>query len=387
MSKYNTVMSALGSEISRYDFNKIVDLYDGDNRVRTLTTRNYFNTMLYGQITNAFSMSEIVKTLSANTPKLYHSGLSAVKKSTFSDAGKNRNSRIFEDIFYHLLKKANNYTANSKMKFKNPLRIIDASTIDLNLNKFKWAHFRKAKGAIKLHASYNPDTALPYEMFITSGKVHEVNTLLNFKRDPGDVLVVDRGYNDYKLLYKMHLDGVFFVIRKKKNAVIKLRTVFKTAKSDSIKSDSIITLESKNGKKDYPVPLRMIEYYDKETEKLYHFITNDFNIEAKDIADIYKERWQVELFFKWIKQNLKIKTFWGTSKNAVWTQIWIALILHVLLWIMKVKNNLNITLQKMLQVLKTTLFDKRCLKEIFEPPPTKKVKLKKNKTLFGEMYA
>ena len=368
MKKYNTILNFLSSHISRYDFNKIVCNHDGDKGIRTLTTENLFKVMLYAQITKAFSLHEIVKTLDANGSKLYHSGMVSVKKSTIADALSKRKSNIFEDIFQHLLRDSKSLY-RGKRRFRNPLQLIDASTIDLCLSRFDWAHFRKSKGAVKLHVSYDSDSHLPNQVFFSTGNKHESKTLLDFDRKPGDILVFDKGYNSYKSFWQINLSGGIFVSRLKRNAIIKKKVILEKSHSDNIISDSYCTINSPKGKIDYPGTIRIVEYLDPTTKKRYQFLTNDLDRPAQEIADIYKERWQIELFFKWIKQNLKIKTFFGTSENAVWSQIWIALILYLLIWMIKNIYALEVSMQRILQILKTTLFDRCHISDLFKPPP------------------
>jgi hypothetical protein len=371
MAKYTTILNFLSSHISRYEFKKVVNIYNGDKGTRTLSTENLFKVMLYAQITKAFSLHEIIKTLNANGSKLYHSGMSPSKKSTVADALQKRDYRIFEDVFTVLLKKSQTLFSG-KRRFRHPLRIIDASTVDLCLSRFNWAHFRKAKGALKLHASYDPDTMLPHELFLSTGKVHESTTLCRFSKNPNDILVFDRGYNCYNSFWNINLDGSVFVTRVKSNTIIQKHVVLESACSENVLEDCLCTFSSKKGKSEYPGTIRIIAYRDPETEKVYRFLTNDVTRSAQDIADIYKERWQIELFFKWIKQNLKIKTFFGTSRNAVWSQIWIAMILYLLMWIVKHLYAIQESMQRILQVLKTTLFDRCHIESLFKPPPPHK---------------
>ena len=383
MAKYTTILNFLSSHISRYEFKKIVNTYNGDKGTRTLSTEKLFKIMLYAQITKAFSLHEIIKTLDANGSKLYHSGMSSSKKSTVADALQKRDHRIFEDMFGVLLQKSQSLFSG-KRRFRNPLRIIDASTIDLCLSRFDWAHFRKAKGAIKLHASYDPDAMLPNELFLTTGKVHESKTLSWFSRNPNDIIVFDRGYNCYKSFWRINLEGAVFVTRIKRNAVIQKHVVLESARSENVLEDCLCTFTSKKGKDEYPGTIRIVSYRDPETDKVYRFLTNDGTRSAQDIADIYKERWQIELFFKWVKQNLKIKTFFGTSKNAVWSQIWIAMILYLLIWIVKHLYAIQDSMQRILQVLKTTLFDRCHFETLFKPPP--RLPIIDSFPLFGGSY-
>ncbi|AHC14501.1 IS4 family transposase [Salinispira pacifica] len=368
MKKYSTVLGTLNSVISRYDFKKIVDLHDGDKGIRTLSTDLLLKTMTYAQVSQAFSLNEVIATMHSQHAKLYHAGMAPVKKSTVADALAKRSSDIFKDLFYQLLGQAGTmHTPNHR--FRNPLQIIDATTIDLCLSRYDWAQFRTTKGAIKLHASYNSDSALPNYVQLSTGKLHETNTLLDFPRKKGDIMVFDRGYNNYKSFHKLQLDDVTFVTRLKKNARVRTTLVYHKNPDGPVLEDAWMKFTQDSAEANYPDLIRVVTYKDPEHGKVYRFLTNNFDLPAHEIADIYKERWQVELFFKWIKQNLKIKTFFGTSKNAVWSQIWIALIVYVLIWMMKVLHGIESTFQKIMQVLKLTILDRRDISELFHPPP------------------
>lgn len=364
MSKCTTVLQSLTSHISRYDFQKIVNRFDGDKKIRSLTTMNLFLGLTYAQITKSFSLAELQASLTAQSAKLYHSGLKPIKKSTFADALAKRDPKIFESIFLKLLDNAHHLYDGPK-RYRSPLKIIDATTIDLCLSKFNWAKFRTTKGAIKLHACFDPDSQLPNQVFMTEGNVHENNTLLAFAHDARDILVFDRGYNNYKSFYKLTLAGTTFVTRVKQNAKMKMKYELPTPPDSTVTSDRIGTFTGFKAFKDYPTVIRVITYKDPETTKIYRFLTNNFEINAVEIANIYKQRWQIELFFKWIKQNLKIKTFFGTSRNAVWTQIWVALIVHLLVWLTKALEGIQASPQRIMQVLKGTLFERKSIHELF----------------------
>lgn len=373
MSNNSTVFHSLTSHISRYDFQSSVDSFAGDKKIRTLTTRNLFLIMVYAQITKSFSLADIVASLTAQSSKLYHAGIRAIKKSTFADALAQRDHRIFESVFSKLLDHAHTVYSGPK-RFRSPLKIIDATTIDLCLSQFDWAKFRTTKGAIKLHTSFDPNSKLPHHIFFSEGNVHENNTLLAFSHTSHDILVFDRGYNNYKSFYRLTLSGTTFVTRRKANATIKPQFTIPIPSNSPVISDSVGTFTGFKAFKDYPDCIRVITYKDPETHKVYQFLSNNLEMSAGEIADIYKQRWQIELFFKWIKQNLKIKTFLGTSRNAVWSQIWIAMIVYLLIWLTKALQGLTVSPQRIMQVLKVTLFDRKTISELFieavpDPPP------------------
>jgi len=366
MSNNTTVLANLLSHLDRSDFESSVLEFKGDFKTKTLSTFNVLKTLIYGQVTSSFSVREIESSMTANSSKLYHCGLSPVKRSTLCDALKNRDYRIFERTFASLADKAKIIAGNKGKRFKNPLKIIDASTIDLCLSKFDWAKFRTTKGAVKLHLKLDGDSLFPEQAILTTGSVHEVTQMSKLCYKAGEIYVFDRGYVDYKRLYDIEIAKSFFVTRMKINGQHEIVECFYKSKTGAIRLDASIKLTTKKGAKDYPSVLRIVCYHDDENDRDYTFLTNNFDLSAQEIADIYKSRWQVELFFKWIKQNLKIKTFWGTSKNAVFIQIWTALIVSLLLWIHKALSNLEVSSQRILQILKTTILTKNSIIGLFD---------------------
>lgn len=373
MMKHTTVLGNLLSHLDRSDFEKSVHEHNGDKGTRTLDTFQFLKAMVYGQITAAFSVREIESTLSAQSSQLYHCGLSSIKRSTFCDALEKRDHQIFEKVYYSLVEKAKLISGNTGRKFKNPLKIIDGSTIDLCLKRFDWAKFRTTKGAVKLHVRFDGDHLFPEQVKITEGAVHEVNELPNLCQDKGMINALDRGYVDYKKLSDIDLNGSFYVTRMKKKCQYERVKVQASSENDPIRLDAVIRFTGVKGVLYYSQNLRLVVFYDEENEREYQFISNNFDLSAQEIADIYKARWQVELFFKWIKQNLKIKTFWGTSRNAVYTQIWVALIVFMLIWIHQNIHKLGATSQRFLQILKTTILAKKTILELFDVhvPPGK----------------
>jgi transposase len=257
--------------------------------------------------------------------------------------------------------KAQGIAGKTQKKFSDPLRIVDASIVSLCLKRFDWAKYRKSKGAIKLHMNLDGDRQIPFDACLTTGKVHDVAKMSCLCQESGVLYALDRGYVDYKSLYAIELQGSVFVTRVKSNSAYKRIRINPREKDGPVLSDVLIELTGNLSKKLYPKPLRKVKYRDIETKKVYEFLTNDMERPAKEIAAIYKERWEVELFFKWIKQHLKIKSFWGTSENAVYSQIWVALILTILLWINRTLNGLNKSAYELLTLLKAALLTKNSL--------------------------
>jgi len=373
MTKYTTVFSSLLRYLSRCDFQSAVKGLKADFRVRNFTTYDLFMSMLYAQTAGCFSVREIETTLKVNKNRLYHSGLKEIKRSTFCDALGKRGHNIFKKVFDSMVEKAQGIAGPMGRKFKDPLRIIDASIISLCLKRFDWAKYRKAKGAVKLHLNLDGDNIMPFDACLTTGKVHDVKELGKLSIESGVIYSMDRGYVDYKSLYSIELGGSIFVTRMKRNGSFKRIKNNPRAKEGPIISDVLIELTGAQTKKHYPKALRKVKYYDSESKKTYEFITNDLNRDAIEIAMIYKERWEVELFFKWIKQHLRIKSFWGTSENAVYSQIWVALILTILLWIIKTLDGIQASAYQMLIIIKATLLTKNSLKglctNITKPKP------------------
>jgi len=368
MKNPTTVLGNLLSHFPRSEFEKAVQELDGNKGVRSFSSFDMFKTLLYGQVTGAFSVREIESSLAAHGSGLYHAGMKPVRRSTLCDALKKRNPLIFEQAFEALVFKARQLSSKAGRRFKNPLRVIDASTIELCLSRFDWAKFRTTKGAVKLHVGFDGDHCFPQQVRMTTGAVHEVKELSALSQESGMVYVVDRGYVDFKQLHNINLAKSTFVTRMKENCQydhVRLRSF---SQIEPIRFDAEIRLSSEKAKKNYPETIRKVTYHDEETNRDYEFMTNDFELSAQDIADIYKARWQVELFFKWIKQNLRIRTFWGTSRNAVFTQLWVALIVFMLLWISKTIDAVTASPQRILQLLKTLLLAKRSIPDLFRGP-------------------
>ncbi len=370
MNKVYTIFAELLKLYPRYHFEKAVERYQGDRYVKTFTTWQQYITLLYSQITQKDSLRDIETGLSAQSNRWYHLGLSGVHKSTLSDANTKRDYRIFEETFYHLLARCKDLTPKHKFRFKNPLYTIDATTIDLCLSVFPWAKFRKSKGAIKMHCLYDHSGALPSFLTVTDGKRHDVRVVKETSLPllPDSIISVDKAYIDYKWLYSLNEKSIWFVTRTKSNTDYLVTGQHETGGKGVI-SDHRILLQGILTKDKYPKQLRRIKYYDEERKKTLTFLTNNFKLAATTIAQIYRSRWQIELFFKWIKQNLKIKSFLGTSKNAVLIQIWIAMSYYLLLTYIKYQTKYGYSLLKLSRVIRETLFERKNLIDILTLRP------------------
>ena len=314
-------------------------------------------------------MRDIVENVSAQTHRLYHLGSAKLSRSNLSRINEEKPFTHYEALFGKLLMRCQSKTPAHKFRFKNPLYSLDASTIDLCLSAFPWADFRSTKGAIKLHVGLNHRGNIPEFVTVTEGKTSdiEVGRKVNFPK--GSIIAIDRGYNDYAWFNTLTDKGIFFVTRLKSKAKISVVKRHSIPSGKGLTSDQTIKFTGKQTANKCGVHLRRIGYKDAVTGKHYAFLTNNFKLSAKTIADIYKSRWDVELFFKWIKQNLKIKSFVGTSKNAVLTQIWIALCVYLLLAFIKFQSKLEKTMQQMLRILQLNLFEKRDLMALLKGDP------------------
>ena len=317
--------------------------------------------MAMGQLSGRNSLRDIVENVSAQTHRLYHLGSAKLSRSNLSRINENKPCALYEALFEKLLKRCQGVVPGHNFRFKNPLYSLDASTIDLCLSVFPWAKFRTTKGAVKLHVGLNHAGYLPEFVTLTEGNKHDVTIgrILNFPK--GSIVAIDKAYNDYSWYNHLTGNGIYFVTRLKSNAKYRVIDRRKVLKNKGLTSDQIIEFTGIQTAKKCPVQLRRIGYRDLDTGKHYVFLTNNFKLAARTIADIYKARWQVELFFKWIKQNLKIKSFVGTSKNAVMTQIWIALCMYLLLAFLKFQSKLTKSMQQILRLLQLNLFEKRDL--------------------------
>lgn len=359
MSHYNTIMSQLLTFIPRHHFENFVQSHYGDRYVKKFTCWNQFTTMLYAHVKGCDSLRDIQNSLAVQFSKLYHLGLPTIKRSTLADANQTRSYCIYEKLFYKLLERCKDITPKHKFKFKNPLYTLDATVIDLCLSTFQWAKFRTTKGGIKLHYQFDNITQIPSFLVVTDAKQHEIAVVRSFFDIVADsIYCVDKAYIDFKWLYSINNKKAYFVTRAKSNlnyAVVGQHTI---DNKKGVISDEIIKLAGVVSMQDYPDNMRLIRYYDKETDKTLVFFTNNFILCPYTIAQIYKARWQIEIFFKWIKQNLKIKTFFGTSQNAVLTQIWIAMCYFLLLAYIKYQTKYKFSMFYLHRLIKETVLDR-----------------------------
>ncbi len=368
MNSGRLVFSQLMDFLPKYEYDKCVHRYHGNHRVRSFSCYDQFLCMAFAQLTYRSSLRDTVTCLDVLKPKLFHAGIRGkVTRSTLADANENRDWRIYADFAQVLIAQARVLYAdeNFGVELDNTVYALDASTIDLCLSLFPWAKFRKAKGAIKLHTLINLRGNIPEFIHISDGKLHEVNVLDMMIPEAGSIYVMDRGYVDFKRLYAMHRGMAFFITRAKKNLQWKRRYSLPADRKRGVLCDQIIVLTGVHSKKDYPETMRRIVYRDPDTRKRLVFITNNYLLPALTIARLYKARWQVELFFKWIKQHLRIKVFYGTSENAVKTQIWIAVCIYILVALVKKYLGLDQSLYTILQILSVTIFEKTPILQAF----------------------
>ncbi len=365
------VFSQLMDHFPRHEFDKCVKRYSGNARVRKFSCRDQFLAMAFAQLTGRESLRDIVTCLQAMEPKLHHAGFrSKVSRSTFADANEKRNWRIFQDFAHGLIAQARGlYAADSfGVDLDSTVYALDASTIDLCLALFPWAKFRKRKGGIKLHTLLDLRGNLPSTVIITHARVHDVNILDELAIEPGAFYIMDRAYLDFARLYRLDQSKAYFVTRAKRNFNFRRINSSKIDKTSGVQCDQTIALNGFYAKQHYPDKLRRVRYFDSKTNRRLVFITNNFELPPLMIAKLYQQRWQVELFFKWIKQHLRIKSFFGTTEKAVKTQIWIALSVYVLVAIVKKRLGIDGSLYTILQILSVTLFEKTPILQAFERP-------------------
>jgi hypothetical protein len=362
------VFAQLMDFLPRHQFNKCVQRYHGNRRVRSFSCYDQWLCLAFAQLTYRESLRDIITCLKVLKPKLFHVGIrGSVSRSTLADANEKRDWRIYADLAQVLITEAKGLYANEDfgVDLDNTVYALDASTIDLCLSLFPWARFRKRKGAVKLHTLLNLRGNIPEFIHISDGKLHDVNVLDILIPEVGSIYVMDRGYVDFTRLFSLHQALAYFVTRAKSNFRCRRRYSRPVDKRTGLRCDQTVVLTGIRSKDDYPEPMRRIVYYDGKTEKRFVFLTNNFVLPALTIAQLYKSRWQVELFFKWIKQHLRIKAFYGTSENAVKTQIWSAICFYVLGAIIKKKLGLEASLYTILQILSVSLFEKTPILQAF----------------------
>lgn len=368
MAHYNTIIHQLLQLIPRHQFATIVKKTGSDRYVKRFNCWNLLTTMLYAQASGKDSLRDIEQSLEVNRMRLYHLGLPQIKKSTLADANKNRRCEIFENLFYKLLERCKNLTPKHKFKFKNPLYSLDATFINLCLNSFPWAKLSKTKGAIKLHYQFNHSGNIPSFLVISDARKYEASIVKKyFDIKPDSIYCFDRGYNDFSFYRRINESKAFFVTRAKNDLKYEIIGQHTTTLKKWILSDEKIRINDKK----YDKELRLIRYYDFESDKLFTFLTNNFHLAPHTITQIYKARWQIETFFKWIKQNLKIKTFLGTTKNAVLSQIWIAMCYYLLLAYIKYQTKYKNSLFYLHRIIKDTLLARLTLIDLLRASPAK----------------
>ena len=352
------------------EFRRCVARYNGDARPRGFSCWDQYLAMVFAQLTYRDSLRDIEACLRSLSGKLYHMGFHGrVSRSTLADANDTHDWRIYADFAQVLIRIARPLYASDPMgvDLDHSLYALDSTTIDLCLSLFPWARFRQHKAAVKMHTLLDMHGNIPTFISITNGKVHDVNILDEILPEAGAFYVMDRGYVDFERLYSFTLSAAFFVVRTKSNVLMQRRYSHPVDKSTGVRSDHTVILTAIDSAKAYPEALRRVSYLDVEKQKRFKFLTNNFTLPALTIAQVYQCRWQVELFFKWIKQHLRIKAFFGTSQNAVKTQIWIAVSVYVLVAIVRKRLGLEVTLYQILQILSVTLFEKTPILQALQP--------------------
>ena len=371
MNLGQSVFSQLTEQFPRYECLKCVSRYRGDHQQKSFSCWDQFLATAFAQLTYRESLRDIEACLRSAGGKLYNMGIRGkVSRSTLADANESRDWRIFADFAQVLIAVARPLYADDPIgvDLDAGLYALDSTTIDLCLSLFSWARFRQHKAAVKLHTLLDLHGNIPTFIGITDGKVADVRILDEIVPEPGAFYVMDRGYVDFERLYGFSLSAAFFVVRTKKNILLQRRYSHEVDTSTGVRSDHTVILTAINSIKAYPDPLRRVTYVDPETNKRFKFLTNHFVLPALTIARIYKSRWQVELFFKWIKQHLRIKAFYGLSENAVKTQIWIAVSVCVLVAIVRKRLRLDASLYQILQILSLSLFEKLPILQVLQPP-------------------
>lgn len=365
MNKDKYVFAQMVGFLDNFKFLRIVKKYDGNHYVKHFTCWNQLLTLMFGQLCNRESLRDLIVALNSHQEKCYHLGVGKhVTRSNLAKANENRDYRIFEDFAFYMMGEARNKRVNDIFQLNGNVYAFDSTTIDLCLKLFPWAKFRKYKGGIKVHTLYDVETLVPEFIHITEAKVNDVKAMDSISYESGSYYVFDRAYNDYKRLFKIHMKDSFFVVRAKTN--IKSRVLkWKRRLPKNILSDCEIELTGYYSQKAYPERIRMVRYWDEDDQREFIYLTNAKQISALQVAELYKNRWQVELFFKWLKQHLKIKKFWGTSENVLKIQVYSAIIAYCLVAIMQHDMELDRSTYEVLQILGISLTDKTPLRDLF----------------------
>lgn len=384
MNQGKYIFAQLTEFLPRRVFDGIVEKHDGNKYVKSFTCWNQMLCMVFGQLTSRDSMRDLMLSIEAHKSKYYHLGFGrSVTRRNLGKANEKRSYKIFEEFAYVLISEAREscYKLNFEIDVDGNVYALDSTTIDLCLSVFWWAEFRKHKGGIKLHTLYDVKTSIPTFLYISNAKMHDVHMLDLIPYETGSFYVIDKAYIDFKRLYKIHKADSFFVTRAKDNMRFKRIYSMPVDKSEGVKCDQIGRLQNNSSIKDYPEKFRRIKYYDSESKREFTFITNNTKMEAKEIALLYKKRWQVELFFKWMKQHLKIKSFWGTTLNAVKTQMYCAIIAYCLVAIIGNRLKIDRSIYEILQILSISLLDKAPVREVLTKIDCKDIKEQKYKQL------
>ena len=372
------VFAQLVSFLNRSKFNRIVTRYNGDKYVKHFSCWNQLLALMFGQLSNRDSLRDLTVALDAHHSKCYHLGMGKnVSRSSLARANQDRDYRIFEEYAYYLVNEAREKRSTAIFHLGGNVYAFDSTTIDLCLSVFWWAKFRKKKGGIKVHTLYDVETQIPAFFHITEASVHDSKAMKEIPYEPGSYYIFDRAYNNFKMLYTIHQIGAYFVIRAKKNLQYK-SIKWKRRLPRNVLSDSTIELTGFYPKQYYPTLIRLVRYWDEEQKREFVFLTNAIHISALQVAELYKNRWQVELFFKWLKQHLKIKKFWGTTENAVRIQIYAAICTYCLVAIVQNDMKLKRSTYEVLQILSISLTDKTNLRDLLS-----KTKFQYDKERFG----
>lgn len=366
MNKEKYVFAQLVSFLNQDKFRYIVIKYQGDRYVKHFTCWNQLLALMFGQLANRESLRDLIVALDAHRSKCYHLGMGKnVSKSSMARANQDRDYRIFEEFAYLLVSEARQKRKTDIFKLGGNVYAFDSTTIDLCLSVFWWAKFRKTKGGVKIHTLYDIETQIPAFFHITNASVHDSKAMSEIPYEAGSYYVFDRAYNNFKALYKIHLIDTYFVVRAKKNLQYKI-VKWKRRLPKNVLSDITIELTGFYPKQYYPIQLRLVRYWDEEQGREFLFLTNAIHISSLQVANLYKNRWQVELFFKWLKQHLKIKKFWGTTQNAVRIQIYAAICAYCLVAIVQKEMQLSRSTYEVLQILSISLTDKTHLSDLFD---------------------
>jgi hypothetical protein len=368
LAHHNTVFSQLLKLIPRHEFESLANKHHQGQKLRRMTRWSQYVALCLAQVSGRSSLRDIVSNLSAQSAKLYHLGSTRVTRTSLARVNEQQPYTLYEALFQKLLARCHGLAPKHGFRFRNKLYSLDSTTIDLCLSVFPWARFRRAKGAVKVHVGLDHDGLLPSFITVTDGKTHDITVGRTLDLPAGSIVAMDRAYIDYTWFNALDNKGIFFITRQKRNATYRVIERHPVLRTKGLTCDQTILLTGMKARA-CQIPLRRIGFRDTETGKRYVFLTNNFHLAAKTIADIYKARWQIELFFKCIKQNLKIKSFVGTSKNAVLTQIWIAMCTYLLMAWIKFSSRIDRSLQQMIRLLQLNLFDRRDLLSLLKGDP------------------